>query len=90
MPQAGNMTLKAYPNPASRLSYVGFQLSESGHVKLDVFDMSGRKIATLVNGHRAKDNHIVTWNTSGVPNGMYFCRLTAGNQSSTVKLIINH
>ncbi|MCF8236501.1 MAG: T9SS type A sorting domain-containing protein [Bacteroidales bacterium] len=89
-PESGLVAILVYPNPVSRSSVISYHLPESGHVMIDIYDMSGRKVATLVDGHRAKDHHMFTWDVSGMPNGLYFCRLTSRNQASTVKMIINH
>lgn len=87
-PRAAELLLRVYPNPVSRLSVISYHLPESGHVMIDIYDMSGRKVATLVDGHRAKDHHMVTWNAMDVPPGLYFINFRANGQSVTEKIIV--
>jgi hypothetical protein len=57
-------------------------------VKLEVFDVLGRKVATLVNEAQSAGTHNITFNASGLSSGVYFYRLQAGNFSSTQKMIL--
>jgi hypothetical protein len=52
-------------------------------VVLEVFDMLGRRVETLVRERQPAGEHIVRWNASGNPSGMYVCRLTAGDFTTT-------
>ena len=47
-------------------------------MRLTVYDVLGRKVATLVDDVMTAGNHEVSWNASDLPSGMYFVRLTAG------------
>jgi hypothetical protein len=57
-------------------------------VKLEVFDVLGKKVATLVNERQSAGTHNITFNASGLSSGVYFYRLQAGNFSSTQKMIL--
>ncbi len=72
-----------YPNPFNPTTVIGFQLPESGVVKLDVFDMLGRKIATLVDGKMAPGIHEVTFDATNFSSGVYLYRLQTGQFSKT-------
>jgi hypothetical protein len=75
-----------HPNPFSPLTVVGFELSQTSHVRLDVYDTMGRHVKTLIDGPRAAGRHSVEWDgryEAGDPAaaGVYFCRMTAGGFS---------
>ena len=80
--------LEAYPNPFNPQSAIGYQLSANSHVRLEVFDAKGRMVATLVNGWREAGSHEVTWNASGLPSGLYFCRMQAGEFGAVSKMML--
>ena len=60
----------------------------AGNVTLKVYDISGREIATLLNGNFQAGSHSVTWDAREVPSGVYLCRLIAGEFNETRKLIL--
>lgn len=70
----------AWPNPFAIQSHVAFDLPAASSVQLEVYDPSGRLIATLVSSQLPAGRHVATWNGrktegSAVPNGIYFLRL---------------
>jgi subtilisin family serine protease len=77
----------AYPNPFNPSTIIAFDLPETQHVKLEIFDISGRKVRTLVDQTVNAGRHQVSWNgqnESGisVASGIYLYRLQAGNLST--------
>jgi hypothetical protein len=81
------------PNPAHGASQITFELARPEHVRLALFDATGRRLLTLFDGERAAGPHAATWrgvDASGdpVPAGVYFYRLTAGAFSQTRQLLI--
>jgi hypothetical protein len=60
-----------------------FAVPEESDVVVVVFDVSGRRLATLENSRQPAGWHTVTWSTSGVPSGIYFVRLRAGSRTIT-------
>ncbi len=82
-----------YPNPFNPETTIHFTLARGGMVKLTVHDVEGRRVATLVDREMPAGVHRVTWdgrNGRGrsVASGIYFCRLVAGRESSTAKLVL--
>jgi len=77
-----------YPNPFNPTTILTYQLPIAIDVKLEVFDVLGKKVATLVNERQSAGTHNITFNTSGLSSGVYFYRLQAGNFSSTQKMIL--
>jgi hypothetical protein len=82
--------LIVYPNPASGTATFEYSLEASGEVELAVYDLSGRRIAELVDGSQSKGHHKVHWNTNGWPAGIYFYRLSSvdGQLSTSGKVVV--
>ena len=82
-----------YPNPFNTTTTIRFALSESGPVELNVFNLSGRKIRTLLKGYRQAGYYKVQWNgrdAQGRPvaSGMYFVQLRIGKTVKNRKMIL--
>jgi photosystem II stability/assembly factor-like uncharacterized protein len=77
-----------YPNPFNPTTHVGFRISRFGFVSLKVYDLLGREVATLVDDTRAAGEHVVQFDASGLPSGVYFYRLIHGNSVLTRKMML--
>ncbi len=75
-----------YPNPFNPSTIIRFGIANPDNVSLTVYDILGRKIATLVDQRLASGNYQVTWNPD-VASGVYFYRLLSGAYSETRKMI---
>ena len=64
-----------YPNPFNPTTAISYQLLDNSFVKLEVFDMLGRQIATLVDGEVTGGYHTVTFDATRYPSGIYYYRL---------------
>lgn len=83
----------AYPNPASRSTALQFELGAAGRVDLGIFDVSGRRVATLASGTLPAGAHAARWDGrdmsgSAVPGGLYFARLQSGGRSEVKKITL--
>jgi hypothetical protein len=83
----------AYPNPFNPTTTISFTIVNDGFVSLDIFNIRGQKIKSLVSENKATGNHSVVWNgtdNSGqsVGSGIYFYRITTDNFTSTKKMIL--
>ncbi len=78
-----------YPNPFNPSTVIRFQLPVDGFVKAVVYDVLGSEVATLLNGDMAAGSHSLSFNASGMTSGLYFLRVTSGNFSSTIKMLLN-
>jgi len=77
-------------NPQTTISYsifAGATMDRQLSVDLSIFNMSGQKVATLVNEIQSTGYHSVTWDASGLSSGIYFYRLTAGDFVDTKKMV---
>lgn len=72
-----------FPNPFNPTTRIPFTLQESVEVTLDVFDITGRRVATLVNGFHTAGTHTVSFDGAGLSSGIYIYRLTAGSRVET-------
>ncbi|MCX6641627.1 MAG: right-handed parallel beta-helix repeat-containing protein [bacterium] len=77
-----------FPNPFNPNTVISYELQTASFVKLSVYDVSGRLVTRLVNGWREKGLHDVTVDGSGLPSGIYFAKLTAGDYSQVEKLVL--
>ncbi|NQS98713.1 MAG: T9SS type A sorting domain-containing protein [candidate division Zixibacteria bacterium] len=78
----------AYPNPFNPSATIGYYLPESNIVKLTVFDITGRDVATLVNGWVSAGSHEAVFNAHNLASGVYFYNLTVGNFTETKKMML--
>ena len=77
------------PNPFNSSTTISFKLEAAGRVELKVFDITGRKIQSLVNGHLLPGVYREVWNAEGVASGTYFVKLTVeGGQQSVKKAVL--
>ncbi len=76
------------PNPFNPVTSIAFTLPKDSHVSLVVYDIGGRKIATLMDGNCSAGKHSVDWNASEFASGIYFCRMEAGGVSETRKMTL--
>ncbi len=75
-----------FPNPFSRSTTITFG-SEGGMTTIQLFDVSGRLVKTVLDQPMEKGKHSVTINRNGLPAGTYFYKLTNGKNKSTKRLI---
>jgi hypothetical protein len=85
--------LQNYPNPFNPSTTISFSVSQSGTVLLDIYDLTGRHVRTLLGGQVAAGRHSVQWDGrdergSAAASGVYFYRLMAGGYVATKKLLI--
>ncbi len=81
-----------FPNPFNPTTTIRYHIAEAGNVKIDVFNISGQLISTLVNSYHNPGDYFIMWdgrNSNGnvVASGTYFYRLTAGGFSQTKKMV---
>lgn len=79
-----------YPNPFNPTTVITYSLKESGEVRLELFDVLGRKVATLVNARQEAGAYTYSFNAAryGLATGMYFYRLQSGGFVATKKMLL--
>ena len=78
----------AYPNPFNPETVIRYQLSADSDVSLQIYDVKGQMIETLLNKTQDPGFYKVNWKPINLPSGVYFCKLTIGDRTSTQKLIL--
>ncbi len=94
----GNFSLEAFPNPSKGSACLAYVLPEEAKVNLVIYDMTGRKLRTLVDEVQLPNHYVVEWNTDEDPrgnapgNGIYLCTVTvtghSGSYSAVRKLVV--
>jgi len=77
-----------YPNPFNASTMISFNLSEPSDVRVEIFDLLGRGIVTLLNELKQAGEHQVVWNAGDQPSGVYFYKMETGNISETRKMVL--
>ena len=78
-----------YPNPFNPVTTISYEIAASAHVRLEVFDVLGRRVQTLVNGHVPAGRHEVRFEADTLPAGAYVYRIRAGSWTeSRIALLV--
>lgn len=77
-----------YPNPFNPSTSIRYRLPVAGHVRLEVYDLLGREVATLVNEREAGGSYSVQFNASGLASGVYICRIMSGRFVQSQRMIL--
>lgn len=90
--QFGVLLKQSRPNPASGPNGIAYELADAGQVSLKVYDVAGRLVRTLVQGHVAAGSHDGFWDGrddagAQVASGIYFYELNAAGQRQTQKIL---
>jgi PKD repeat protein len=80
--------MQNYPNPFNPSTTISFNLETASHVKLEVFNVEGRRVATLVNGKRGEGIHHVKFDASKLSSGIYIYRFMAGDVTQSKKMLL--
>jgi hypothetical protein len=84
----GTGWLESFPNPFNPNSDIRYQIAEFRTVRLAVYDLLGREVAVLVNEEKAPGAYQVRFDATGMPSGVYFCRMEAGRYTATKQLLL--
>lgn len=77
-----------YPNPFNPMTTIEYQIPNSGHVSLKIYDALGNQIKALIDRELTAGTHIVKFDGKGLSSGTYFYQLESGNYSETKKMIL--
>lgn len=93
VPPKPNALLQNHPNPFNPSTLIPFEIEKRGHVRLDVYNILGQRVITLVDEERPAGFHRVQWDATdrlgrGVSAGVYIYRLSAGSWHDARKLML--
>ena len=83
-----------YPNPFNPVTTISFSLLEGGETAISIYDISGKKVESIFNRSLVPGNHLIKYNASNLPSGMYFYKIVVNGDnghslfSSTKKLVL--
>ena len=84
-----------WPNPFNSTTTIGFSLADAGEATLELYDILGRLVATLVDEPYAAGSHEVKFNLDDIPgsehglaSGVYVCKFTVGGFSDAMKMVV--
>jgi len=88
-----NYLISNYPNPFNPTTTIAYNMIEDGNVSIEVFNIKGQLVKTLINEHMTVGDQTITWNGTDnnnhtVSSGVYFYKMKSGNYSSAKKMIL--
>jgi uncharacterized membrane protein len=87
------LSVRSYPNPFNPETNIEFNLKSSTQVSITIYDIQGKQVRLLSNDHRQVGTHTIKWdglneNGSQVPSGVYFIRISAGNETLNHRIVM--
>ena len=82
-----------YPNPFNPETNIRYSLKNSGHVTIEIFNIQGQKVKTLLNRSEVGGDHVVVWDGisddgAAVSSGVYFYKMQADGTNTTKKMLL--
>ncbi len=85
--EVADNSLQVYPNPFSEEVNISFKLDAENHIKIEIFNLSGKRITVIYDNKIKAGDHRLSFSTSDLSMGIYYCRLTNGIEVVTKKLV---
>lgn len=83
-----NFELINYPNPFNPGTTIRFSLDIASVVEITIFDITGRRVDTLIKDQYGRGSHQIYWNASNCSSGIYFCKLKSKTKLMTKKMLL--
>lgn len=77
-----------YPNPFNPSTIIRYDLPKNGYVSVKIYDVVGREVDNLVSSEQEAGTHDIIWDAKDFASGLYFCKIEAGDYSSTKKMML--
>lgn len=77
-----------WPNPFNSQAMIQYDVKRPGQIRLTIFNLLGQKVTTLVDRRHLAGSFAATWDATGLPSGIYLCRLQAGDFVTTKKMVL--
>ncbi|MCX6601011.1 MAG: T9SS type A sorting domain-containing protein [bacterium] len=88
IPHPSSLSFSVSPNPFNSTTQIEFTLPSTERVSLRLYDVLGREVAVMMNEIQNAGRHRLTFDASGLPSGVYLCRLEAGGMAQTRKMVL--
>jgi len=79
-----------YPNPSNTFVQISYSTNETSNIELIIYDLLGKKIATIDKDTKIPGKYTVEWNTEIIPSGIYILQLRSNNFVITKKIVVKH
>ena len=83
-----NGITSTYPNPFNPIATINYVLPENTDVILDVYDINGKQITSLVNAFQVAGYYNIRWNASSFPSGVYLINMESSNFKKVQKVVL--
>mgnify|MGYP001422392551 FL=1 len=80
--------ISAYPNPFNPNTTISYSLVNSDNLRLLIIDLQGNVIEEIFEGFQSEGYHLINWNASKYPSGIYFILMKTSNTYHTQKIIL--
>ena len=77
-----------YPNPFNPITTIRYELPQDGQVTIDIFDILGQKVGTIVNEYKKADRYEVTFSSTGLASGVYIYQLRVNDFITSKKMVL--
>jgi arylsulfatase A-like enzyme len=81
---------QSYSGASNRTTKIEYTLSKETQVSIEVYDVNGKKLLRLVNESKPAGKYNISFNSSELPRGLYFCKMTTAMLSQTKKMMLSH
>ncbi len=83
-----DFSLSNHPNPFNPSTVIAFDLPQDSYVRIDIYNIIGQKVESLVDGHLSAGRYSYEWDGSHAASGIYLYRLTTDKFSATKKMVL--
>ncbi len=87
-PPSDYVVLENFPNPFNPATQINYILPEERHVSLEIYNLHGQRVVTLVNEMQTRGTHTVVWRAESFGSGVYFIKLNAGREVKMRKAVL--
>lgn len=77
-----------YPNPFNPQTTIEYVLKKPCHVKIAVYDVSGKKVKTILNAYKNNGKYKKVFNADELTSGIYYCRMTSGDHTQSIAMVL--
>jgi hypothetical protein len=81
-------SINIYPNPSAEIVNISFSLKESARVKMNIYDVNGKFVKTILNEEKSAGSFIQKWDSSSITAGLYVLEISAGDKKYSTKLVL--